>query len=86
MQSKELGSKVKIALIQLKQGDGSRWTQLKLAEAIDVNKNVLNQFILGKGGLQMDKITSIAKVLDCSFRVNSEGIDTLINPEGENKY
>jgi hypothetical protein len=53
---------------------------------IGINENVFSRFLNGEGGLPDDKITDIAKLLDSSFRIDKDGIDYLINPNGENKY
>ena len=86
MWSKQLGDKIRVAMIQNKQADGRRWTQAKMCEVVGINVNVFSRFLNGEGGLPDNKITDIAKQLDASFRIDQEGIDYLINPSGANEY
>lgn len=86
MWSKQLGDKIKIALIETPSDSGGRWTQKRVCEELGINVNVFSRFLNGDGGLQDNKVTEVAKLLDASFRLDKEGIDYLINPNGERKY
>lgn len=86
MRSKQLGEKIRMALIEMPNDEKGRWTQKRVAESLGINLNVFSRFLNGDGGLPDDKITQVAKMLDASFRIDRDGIDYTINPDGGKSY
>ena len=86
MRSKQLGDKIKIALIEMPDDESGRWTQKRICTELGINENVFSRFLNGDGGLQDDKITEVAKLLGVGFRVDRAGIDYWINPDAEKQY
>jgi len=84
--SLSLGKQIKKALVDAGEDSRGRWTQTRLAEELHINKNVLNQFLGGRGGLPDYSVVAIARKLNATFTIDRDGVDYIINEEGLNKY
>lgn len=86
MKGEEVGDKIRHAIIDARKQDGTRYTQVEVADAVGLSKDHLNKVLRGVKEISLEKLAEIAQLFDCAFRIDVGGVSVVVNDGREKEY